>query len=155
MDDPIGVLVLDDLYGMMGPDDVQTFGIPRLQRILNEFDGLIRFFHNDTPNEKVYPALATVGMDVFNLSHVTELARARELIGPDVVLMGNLSPLDLLVRGTPDQVRQATGQQLDSLPAVGPMLVSPGGGVSPGTPIENLQAMCQEIEARFPSRFGR
>ena len=150
MDEPIGVLVLDDLYGMMGPDDVATFGSARLKRIFDEFEGLIRFFHNDTPNEKVFPALANVGMDVFNFSHVTDLARARELIGPDVVLMGNLPPLDLLVRGTPDQVRQATGQQLDRLPDVGPLLISPGGGVSPGTPIENLQAMCDEIEARFP-----
>jgi uroporphyrinogen decarboxylase len=151
MDEPIGVLVLDDLYGMMGPDDVATFGVARLKQIFDEFDGLLHFFHNDTPNDKVFPALATVGMDVFNFSHVTDLARARKLIGPDIVLMGNLPPLDLLVRGTPDQVRLATGQQLERLPDVGPMLVSPGGGVSPGTPIENLQAMCDEIETRFPS----
>ena len=66
-------------------------------------------------------------------------------------MMGNLPPLDLLVRGTPDQVREATRQQLDRLGEVGPMLVSPGGGVSPGTPLENLQAMCGEIHARFGS----
>lgn len=148
MDDPVGVLVLDDLVGMMGPDDAETFGLPRLKRIFDEFDGLIRFFHNDTPNEKVFPGLATIGMDVFNFSHETDLARARKLLGPEIVLMGNLPPLDLLVRGTPDQVREATTQQLDQLAEVGPMLISPGGGVSPGTPIENLQAMCEEIDAR-------
>jgi uroporphyrinogen decarboxylase len=152
MDDPVGVLVLDDLVGMMGPDDAQTFALPRLKRIFDEFEGLIRFFHNDTPNERVFPALATIGMDVFNFSHETDLARARELLGPDIVLMGNLPPLDLLVRGTPDQVREATRQQLDRLADIGPMLVSPGGGVSPGTPLENLQAMCGEIHARFGSR---
>jgi uroporphyrinogen decarboxylase len=150
MDEPLGVLVLDDLYGMMGPRDVETFGIGRLKRIFDQFDGLIRIFHNDTPNNKVYPALATAGMDVFNLSHATTLFDARQLVGPDIVLMGNLPPLDLLVRGTPDQVRQATRQQLDRLSEAGPMLVSPGGGVSPGTPVENLQAMSEEIEARFP-----
>jgi uroporphyrinogen decarboxylase len=149
MDDPVGVLVLDDLVGMMGPQDATTFALGRLKRIFDEFDGLIRFFHNDTPNEKVFPPLATIGMDVFNFSHATDLGRARELLGPDIVLMGNLPPLDLLVRGTPDQVREATRQQLDRLPDVGPMLVSPGGGVSPGTPLENLQAMCGEVTARY------
>jgi len=149
MDDPVGVLVLDDLVGMMGPDDAETFGLPRLKRIFDEFEGLVRFFHNDTPNEKVYPGLTTIGMDVFNFSHETDLAQARELLGPDIVLMGNLPPLDLLVRGTPDQVREATAKQLDQMADVGPMLISPGGGVSPGTPIENLQAMCDEIRNRF------
>jgi uroporphyrinogen-III decarboxylase len=145
MDQPTGVLVLDDLVGMLSPDDAATFGLPRLRRIFEAFPGLIHFFHNDTRNEKVFPGLATIGMDVFNFSHDTDLARARELLGPDIVLMGNLPPLDLLVRGTPDQVRQATRRQLDRLAEVGPLIVSPGGGVSPGTPIANLQAMCQEV----------
>lgn len=59
--------------------------------------------------------------------------------------MGNLAPLQLLVRGTPDQVRQTTRRQLERLADVGPLLISPGGGVSPGTLIENLQAMCGEL----------
>ena len=149
MTDPVGILVLDDLVGMMGPDDAETFAVGRLKQIFDRFDGLIRFFHNDTPNEKVFPVLAKTGMDVFNFSHKTDLARARELLGPDVVLMGNLPPLDLLVRGTPDEVREATASQLEGLPQVGPMLVSPGGGVSPGTPIENLQALCDEVACRY------
>jgi len=151
MEDPVGILVLDDLYGMMSPDDARTFGLERLQRIFAEFPGLVRFFHNDTPNEHVFPVLAESGMDVFNFSHETDLARARELLGPDVVLMGNLPPLDLLVRGTPGDVREATMRQLDLLPGAGPVLMSPGGGVSPGTPIENLQAMCEAVAERFPA----
>jgi uroporphyrinogen decarboxylase len=147
MDDPVGILVLDDLFGMMGPDDVAVFGLPRLKRIFDEFPQLIHVFHNDTPNDRVFPALATTGMDVFNFSHQTDLAKARQLLGPDIVLMGNLPPLDLLVRGTPDQVRHATRQHLDQLSEVGPLLISPGGGVSPGTPLENLQTMCHEISA--------
>ena len=150
LDQPVGVLVLDDLVGMLGPDDAATFALPRLKRIFDAFPGLIHFFHNDTPNEKVFPGLATIGMDVFNFSHETDLARARELLGPDIVLMGNLPPLNLLARGTPEQVRAAARQHLDRLPAVGPLLISPGGGVSPGTSLENLQALAQEVQARFP-----
>jgi uroporphyrinogen decarboxylase len=145
MQEPIGVLVLDDLVGMIGPDDAQTFALPRLKRIFDAFPNLIHFFHNDTPNDRVFPGLATIGMDVFNFSHQTDLARARELLGPDIVLMGNLPPLDLLVRGTPQQVHTATAALRAQLSEVGPLLISPGGGVSPGTPIENLQAMCEAI----------
>jgi uroporphyrinogen decarboxylase len=146
MIDPIGVIVLDDLVGMLSPQDAETFALPRLKRIFDAFAGMITIFHNDTPNEAVFPGLSTVGMDIFNFSHTTDLARARELVGPDIVLMGNLPPLELLVRGTPEQVREATKRQLERRGDVGPLLVSPGGGVSPGTPIANLQAMVEEVE---------
>jgi uroporphyrinogen-III decarboxylase len=148
MEEPIGVLVLDDLVGMMSPESTATFALPRLQRIFGEFEGLIKILHDDAPNPKVFPGLATTGMDVFNFSHTTDLSEARRLLGPDIVLMGNLPPLDLLVRGTPAQVRDATRRELDRLADVGPLLVSPGGGVSPGTPIENLQAMAAVVSER-------
>lgn len=145
MEQPVGVLVLDDLVGMMGPDDARTFATPYLKRIFDAFPDLIHFFHNDTPNDRVFPELAKIGMDVFNFSHQTDLGQARQLLGPEIVLMGNLPPLDLLVRGTPEQAREATAAQVARLAEVGPLLVSPGGGVSPGTPIENLQAVCDVV----------
>jgi len=145
MEEPVGILVLDDLVGMMSPKDARTFAIPFLKDVFSAFPGLFRFFHNDTPNEKVFPELAPLELDVFNFSHETSLERARELLGPEVVLMGNLPPLDLLVRGKPEEVKDATRGILERLSSVGPLLLSPGGGVSPGTPIENLQAMCEAL----------
>jgi len=145
MEEPVAILLLDDLLGMIGPEDASTFALPRVKRIFDRFEGMIKILHNDTPNPNVFPGLATTGMDVFNFSHATDPGRARELLGPDIVLMGNLPPLDLLVWGKPEEVRQATRRILDRLEDVGPLLVSPGGGVSPGTPIENLQAMADVV----------
>jgi uroporphyrinogen decarboxylase len=145
MDDPLGILVLDDVVGMMGPKDAARFGIPYLKRIFDAFPGLIHFFHNDTPNAAVFAGLTEIGMDVFNFSHEIDIEKTRSLVGPDVVLMGNLPPLDVLVRGTADQAREATRQLVAKLDKAGPLLVSPGGGVSPGTPIENLKAVLEVV----------
>jgi uroporphyrinogen decarboxylase len=145
MEAPLGVLMLDDLTGLLSPDDAAAIAAPRLKRVFDRFPGLVHVFHNDTPNPAVYPALRGIGMDVFNLTHECDLAAARAALGPGVVLMGNLPPLDLLVRGTPDACRQATEVLLARLPEVGPVLVSPGGGISPGTPVENLQAVIAAV----------
>jgi uroporphyrinogen decarboxylase len=146
MDDPLGVLVLDDVVGMMGPADAARFGIPFLRQIFDAFPGLIHIFHNDTPNAAVFEGLSTIGMDVFNFSHEIDVVKTRSLVGPDVVLMGNIPPLDVLVRGTEEESRQATRQLLAKMKEAGPILVSPGGGVSPGTRIENLQAVLDEVK---------
>lgn len=148
MDRPVGILVLDDIVGMLSPKDAETFAFGRLERLFREFEGLVRIFHDDAPNAAVYPGLGRVGVDVFNFSHATDLCRARELLGPDVVLMGNVPPLEVLVRGTPDEVREATLRELELLGEVGPLVVSAGGGVSPGTPIENLEAMVSAVRVR-------
>ncbi|MCD6303615.1 MAG: uroporphyrinogen decarboxylase, partial [Planctomycetes bacterium] len=140
IDEPLGVLVLDDVVGMLSPDDAEKFALPHLRRIYESFPSLLRLYHNDTPNADVFGVLAELELNVFNLSHEIDLARARELLGPDVVLMGNVPPLDVLVRGTVEDVRAATERLLERTADVGPLFVSPGGGVSPGTPIENLQA---------------
>lgn len=145
MEAPVGVLVLDDLVGMLGPEDVEEIAVPRMRRIFAEFPSLIRVYHNDTPNDRIYGQLRGIGMNVFNFTHQTDIVAARGALGPDIVLMGNLPPLDLLVRGTPVAVRKATEQLLARLDQAGPVLVSPGGGVSPGTPLANLRALLDVV----------
>ena len=147
MNDPVGVLVLDDVVGMLSPDDAEKFALPYLRRIFESFPDLIHIYHNDTPNSQMLPGLATIGMDVFNFSHEISIEDVRSQLGPDIVLLGNISPLDILVRGSVKDVRQATRDVLKKVIDCGPIIISPGGGVSPGTPIENLQAMAAVVEA--------
>jgi uroporphyrinogen-III decarboxylase len=144
----VAVLVLDDVVGLISPDDAERFGMPYLKRIFDAFPDLIRVFHNDTPNKAVFPGLARIGFDVFNFSHEIDMEEARDLMGPEVVFMGNLPPLDLLVRGTPDEVGDATRTLVRRMDQVGPMLLSPGGGVSPGTPVEVRERVEDPLKIR-------
>ena len=146
MKDPVGILVLDDVAGMMGPEDAARFAWPHLARIFAAFPDMIRVYHNDTPNRSMLEGLARVGMDVFNFSHEIPLREAREKLGEEVVLMGNLPPLDLLVRGSREEVGRAARAFLAEARDLGPVLISPGGGVSPGTPVENLRVLVEAAE---------
>ena len=145
MDDPVGVLVLDDVVGMMGPDDADKFALPFLKKIFDSFPGLIHIYHNDTPNAKIFTGLSAINMDLFNFSHEIDIKTARTLLGPDIVLMGNIPPVDVLVRGTKEQVRDATVELMKKIRRYGPIIISCGGGVSPGTPIKNLQTMAEVV----------
>ena len=59
--------------------------------------------------------------------------------------MGNVNPLEIAVRGTPDEVKDET---LEVLEAAGGerIILSVGGGVSPGMPRENVLAMLEALE---------
>jgi uroporphyrinogen-III decarboxylase len=138
---PEGILLLDDIVGMVSPRHYETLIHPHLRRIFDEFEGLIRVYHNDTPCPRLLESLAEANFDVFNFSHETDIAEVKAKMGHRVALMGNVPPLDVGVRGTPAQVASWARKCLDSGAPDGGMILSFGGGVSPGTPPENIDAL--------------
>ncbi len=140
---PEGIMLLDDLVGMVSQRHYQALIAPHLKRIFDEFEGLIRVYHNDTPCPHLLAALAEANFDVFNFSHETDIAAAKAAMGHRVALMGNVPPLDVGVRGTPDEVRQHARACLETAAPGGGLILSLGGGVAPGTPPENIDALLQ------------
>ncbi|MHB0987202.1 MAG: uroporphyrinogen decarboxylase family protein [Bellilinea sp.] len=141
--EPQGVLLLDDLVGMVSRRTYQTMVEPHLKRIFEHYSGLLRIYHNDTPCPHLLESLGQAGFDVFNFSHETDIALVKQKMGERVALMGNVAPLGLGVRGTPEQVYAAARDCLDKGAPGGGMILSFGGGISPGTLPENIDAMVQ------------
>jgi uroporphyrinogen decarboxylase len=138
---PEGVMLLDDVVGMVSKDHYEEFIHPHLRRIFDAFDGLVRIYHNDTPCPHLLESLAGANFDVFNFSHKTDIAEVKAKMGHRVALLGNVPPLDIGVRGTPEQVSAWAKQCLEKGAPGGGMILSFGGGVSPGTPPENIDAL--------------
>jgi uroporphyrinogen decarboxylase len=66
--------------------------------------------------------------------------------------MGNVNPLEIAVRGTPDEVRDETLEVLEGGGDRG-MILSVGGGVSPGMPRENMVAMLEALKEHNAKRL--
>lgn len=147
---PEGILLLDDVVGMVSKNHYETIIHPHLRRLFDAFDGLIRIYHNDTPCAHLFESLADANFEVFNFSHTIDIAEARQKIGDRVALMGNVPPLDIAVRGTPAEVTQWAKDCIDKVAAGGGLILSVGGGVSPGTPAENIDALVQAAREGSP-----
>jgi uroporphyrinogen-III decarboxylase len=96
---------------------------------------------NDTPCPHLLESLAEANFDVFNFSHETDIGEVKARIGHRVALMGNVPPLGVGVHGTPADVARWAQECLDKGAPGGGMILSFGGGVSPGTPPENIDAL--------------
>ncbi len=136
-----GLFILDDVVGMIGPDAYREFAHPYLQEICRAFpDEWVKVYHNDANTEPFLESLAQVGFDVLNWGKDLNVAEVRRRVGDRLVLMGNVPPLDVGVRGTPEQVRAAARRVLDDSQGKG-LILSLGGGVSPGMPAANIRAL--------------
>jgi len=138
--EPLGVLVLDDLPGMLSPRAFDRMALPYLQRIFDAFPGLLRIYHNDTPCAHLLPRMGQLHCEVWNFSHEMDIAAVRAAV-PGMALLGNVAPLDTLVRGTPDAVLREARACVDKVAAAGGFILSAGGGLSPGTPAEHIDAL--------------
>ncbi|MEJ2564235.1 MAG: uroporphyrinogen decarboxylase family protein [Anaerolineales bacterium] len=138
---PEGIMLLDDVVGMISKEHYETLVHPHLRRIFDEFDGLIRVFHNDTPCPHLLASLADANFDVFNFSHKIDIGEVKAVMGHRVAVMGNVPPVDVGMRGSPEDVSQWAQTCLDKAAAGGGLILSFGGGVSPETPAENIDAL--------------
>jgi uroporphyrinogen decarboxylase len=138
-------MLLDDIVGMVSPRCYRDLIHSHLRRIFDEFEGLIRVYHNDTPCPHLLESLAEANFDVFNFSHEMDIGAVKARMGHRVALMGNVPPLDVGVRGTPADVTRWARECLVRGAPGGGMILSFGGGVSPGTPAENVDALLEAV----------
>lgn len=142
-----GILVLDDIVGFLSPRAYREFAHPYLKRICDAFpQDWVKVYHNDANARPCLADLPAAGFDVLNWSHKISVTEARGKTHGQLTLMGNVAPLDLGVRGTPEQVREAAAGVLAESGGTG-LILSVGGGVSPGMPAANIHAMTDALRA--------
>jgi uroporphyrinogen decarboxylase len=135
-----GILVLDDLVGFVGKADFQAFAQPYLERMFAS-DVSVRFFHNDAPCKISAPFLSGIGINMLNFGVQHSLVEMKTWTEDKVTLVGNIPPRDVLAQGTPKDVERSVFSMLEGLPNRLRLVVSCGGGMPPGAPTDNIQAL--------------
>jgi len=141
-----GILLLDDIVGFVGEEECREFAVPYIQRIFRSIDSRVNFFHNDAQGLISTPFLTEMGVNLFNFSFEHSMAQIRELAGPEVVLLGNLPPRDVLAAGTPEKVFEETVKMVQSIEDKSRIIWSVGGGMPPGVPTENIRAFLDGLK---------
>lgn len=141
-----GIFVLDDIMGFVGDYEFDEFVKPVFKRIFNTFDASARFLHNDAQGLITARNLKEIDVNMFNFSFQHSLGEIRELAGPEVVLVGNIPPRDVLASGTPGQVKEAVKKAAAEITDHSRILWSAGGGMPPDVKNENIRAFIDAVK---------
>jgi uroporphyrinogen decarboxylase len=82
-----------------------------------------------------------------------DIREVKRRVGDRMCLMGNVNPLEIGVRGTPEEVREATLDVLEGAEGEG-IILSVGGGTSPGMPRQNVVAMLEALQEFNAARLA-
>ena len=148
-----GILIFDDIVGFIGDNDFKEFAFPYLQKAFASIDSSVNLFHNDAKGLVCAPYLKQMGVNMFNFSHEHMLAEIRDLAGPNVALLGNIPPRDVLAVGTPDDVEQSIEQAWNSIENKNGILWSCGGGMPQNVSTENINQFIKTIQKLWQGGF--
>lgn len=85
--------------------------------------------------------MADLGPDAISIEEKVDLAQAKKLVGKRVCIVGNISPVNTLLSGTPDQVIAESKTAIEKAARGGGYILASGCGVPADTPGENIAAM--------------
>jgi uroporphyrinogen-III decarboxylase len=141
-----GIFILDDIIGFVGEDEFQQFVIPSFKKIFNSIDAKAKFLHNDAQGLITAKFLKEMDINMFNFSFEHTMGEIRELAGPEVILVGNIPPRDVLAAGTPVQVKEAVKKAMGEIKDHSNVIWSCGGGMPPEVNNDNIQAFIDAVK---------
>lgn len=141
--DTIGVG--DAICSQVSPAVYEAKILPRQKRLVESIQaagGYVRL-HICGNISHLLPGIRTLGLDILDVDHMVSLERARVAVGQRVALVGNLDPVAAVLRSTPDRI--CAGVRAAYAEAGAPFMVGAGCEIPPGTPNENLKALCEPV----------
>jgi uroporphyrinogen decarboxylase len=133
-----------------GPDVIspamfRRFARPYQERLVRELtaDGIFVALHICGNTTLILDQLAEYPFCGFELDYKTDARRAKETVGRNHVLFGNVDPSGVLARGTPAKVRETTQQLIETWKPGGNFILNAGCAIPATTPSENLRAFIE------------
>ncbi|MBW2306707.1 MAG: uroporphyrinogen decarboxylase family protein [Deltaproteobacteria bacterium] len=137
---------------MISPNLYEEMALPvhqRLVRAIQEAGGRA-VLHICGKSQRQVPLMARTGADVLSVDSGVDLAEAREMVGRQALLLGNVDTINGMLRGSQEEVEAEARRCIQKAGTEGGFILSPGCNVPGNTPVENLHAICRAAEAGFP-----
>lgn len=133
----------DAAASLMGPAYYRELLWPRQRRILGAVreQGAITRLHMCGRTDDLLQDMARLPVDIYELDFMTDLRLARDVLGPDRCICGNIPTIDVLVEGSAEDTLGAAAECHGICGSR--HIVSPGCDCAPGTPPANIHAMVQ------------
>ncbi len=132
------IQMFDSWAGQLSPQDFETFALPYQQRVVEQ----VKATHPDTPlilyingSAGILELMSKSGVDIVSVDWTVDMAQARQRLGDNIGVQGNLDPCVLF--GSKEFIRDRI---LDTIRKAGNRghILNLGHGVLQNTPEENV-----------------
>ena len=138
-----GVVLAEPLAGLISPDQEREFSAPYVRRIAEavQDDDFPVIYHNC--GNYAYLMTGSIrenGCAAYHFGDSVDLQQMLERMGPEKIVMGNVSPSSQFRGGTPATMARAVRELLEGCGGYPNFVPSSGCDVPPASPWENIEA---------------
>lgn len=140
----------DAAASLVGPEFYRQFVWPYEKRLVDELHamGALVRLHICGNTTAILDLMGQLGCDIVDLDFMVPMHKARQAMGPDQVLLGNIDPVRVLRGSRPETIRAAIAQcHQETRPRY---IVGAGCEVPRATPPENLHALTEYARSTVP-----
>jgi uroporphyrinogen decarboxylase len=146
------VMIFDTWGGTLAHEDYEPFSLSYCRKILGAVTRVPRILFTKGGNPWLAPMIAS-GAEAIGLDWTSDPRAARQLAASKVTLQGNLDPAALF--GPPSAVRKAARSVLDAFGFAPGHVFNLGHGIAPGTPVDSVAALVDEVRAYSRSAISK
>ncbi|MDK2892902.1 MAG: [methyl-Co(III) methanol/glycine betaine-specific corrinoid protein]:coenzyme methyltransferase [Methanohalophilus sp.] len=125
---------------LVPPEFFKSMILPEYRKIASGTDGLM-ILHICGDATAILDLIPESGFEGISIEEKTDVGYAREIIGDRACLIGNVSPVRVLLMGSTKDVKEDAKYCIDK----GVDILAPGCGLAPHTPLTNMRAF---VDAR-------
>jgi MtaA/CmuA family methyltransferase len=144
----------DSFASLASPEHYREFNYPYVVELISRLKkaGAKVKYHACGNTRALLPLYADLGADIINVEVLVDLERVKNMMGHKMCVKGNIDPVNVLLRGTKEDVIVASRRCIDVAGTGGGFILSPGCEVPRDTPAENLDAMIETAKTygRYP-----
>jgi uroporphyrinogen decarboxylase len=141
---------------MLSLAQYKKYAFPSCKRLVDRARacGAIVHIHNSEIMVPYLLAEAELGVDIVNCGPGAGLAEACQVLSGKCCLSGNLDPIDVLMKGTPDEVTREAERIVRVGYEQGGYMFNTGEMNPRDVPVENMKAMIQAVRRTADEMAG-
>ena len=138
-----GVVMAEPAAGLLSNDDCFTYSPLFVKRIIDELqdDNFVVMLHNCGNTGQCTKAMIETGAAALHFGNKIDMAQVLAEVPSDIVVSGNIDPVEVMKFGTPQQVADAAKSLLALAEKHNNFILSTGCDVPPETPFENIESL--------------
>lgn len=133
------VMLLEPTAALLSPGMFTEFVNPYINAIADEVD-LPLILHVCGNTTHLVNSMCKADISGLSLDSMVDLAAVSKDVPRDMALLGNVSPVETMLDGTPEQVYASTHSLLESMDDFSSFVLSTGCDLPTKTPIENIES---------------
>jgi MtaA/CmuA family methyltransferase len=132
--------VSDPLAALLPPDNFWEFAGDHLARLFVLKSGRNTMLHICGDTSQIIKPMLQTGVGGISFDQCMDLLAVEDLLPPEVALIGNLDPVEVLEHASPEEAAQSTVELVMGLGALPNFTLAPGCAPPPSAPVSNIKA---------------